>query len=310
MAEGNPRSRSKREPEPENGAADFLFRDDPAPTSPKSASKSAAIPGSDPGDIFDLVEVSGSDDATPVIPTPPVPAAGQKARAPKPRQAMPKPAQDQSHLDPSALVPQVWSRMAEWGPTLIVVGSWGILALGFVYYSLLDGDLGMAFLGLLVGGLVAAVLSYPILITLERPVRVTPEQALRDYYTAVSHHLPHFRRMWLLLSSAGRVSTAFGSFEGFKTYWKTRLRELRQGHAGPTTPLNFEVADFKCDKSAGMTRADAEFTVKVYVRGRRKAGAIHTFPKRIALVRGADQMWYLEDGTLIRPPREPKSSGP
>ena len=85
-------------------------------------------------------------------------------------------------------------------------------------------NLAPAFLTLVVGAVGAITLSYPILITLERPVRVTPEQALRDYYAALSHHLPHFRRMWLLLSTAGRISNAYGSFEGFKAYWTDRLR--------------------------------------------------------------------------------------
>jgi hypothetical protein len=309
MVEGNPRSRSKRDPERETGAGDFVFRDDPASKSPQSTSQSTDTPGLAAGDVFDLVDEPGTDDSTPANPTSPIAAAGQTAQAARPAKAAPKPVRDQSRLDPSVLVSQVWSRLAEWGPSLIVVGTWAFLALGFVYYSLLQGELGQAFLGLLVGGLVATVLSYPMLITLERPVRFTPEQAVRDYYTAVSHHLPHLRRMWLLLSAAGRVSSSFGSYEGFKAYWKTRLRELRKGHALPTTPLVFEVADFQCEKSAGMIQVDTEFKVKVFVRGRRKAGPIHTFPKRIAMVRGPGQMWYLEDGTLTPTPREPKSTG-
>ena len=67
----------------------------------------------------------------------------------------------------------------------------------------------------------------------------------------LSHHVPHFRRMWLLLSTAGRISAAFGSFEGFKGYWKEQLARLRKGHAGPLTPLVFEVINFKAEKSAG-----------------------------------------------------------
>ena len=157
----------------------------------------------------------------------------------------------------------------------------------------------MAFLALLVGGLVATVMSYPLVITLERPVRITPEQAVRDYYGSLSHHIPHFRRMWLLLSKAGRISTAYGSFEGFKSYWSDRLRRLRQGHAGSFTPLVFEVEDFKADKSAGRVRIDAEFRIKVSVRGPAKGMARSTtFPMQIALVRGPDKMWYLESGTL------------
>ncbi len=81
--------------------------------------------------------------------------------------------------------------------------------------------------------------------------------------------------MWLLLSSAGRISAAYGSFEGFKGYWKEQLARLRKGHAGPLTPLVFEVIDFKAEKSAGKSRIDATYTVSVSVRGQRSAGAIH-----------------------------------
>ena len=56
---------------------------------------------------------------------------------------------------------------------------------------------------------------------------------------ALSHHVPHLRPgMWLLLSNAGRVSSSFGSFDGFKGYWHDRLAQLRQGHAGPLTPCS------------------------------------------------------------------------
>ena len=89
------------------------------------------------------------------------------------------------------------------------------------------------------------MLSYPILITLERPVRITPEQAARDHYGALSHHLPHHRRMWLLLERRGRVSPHFASYEGFRNYWNSRIAQLRKGHAGPFSPLVFVVEDFR-----------------------------------------------------------------
>jgi len=307
MAEENPRDRSKPDPEPEIGAAEFLFRDGPAVTAPKHAPKASAGPGSGARDVFDLVEQPASHDPTPTSSTAPIPSAREKREASKPREPRTERPEDQSHLDPSELVEEVWSRTAEWGQTLIVVGGWVGSLLLFVYFFL-TWHLGLAFLALLLGGAVAVVLSYPILITLERPVRITPEQAVRDYYAALSHHLPHFKRMWLLLSTAGRVSTAFGSFEGFKAYWKDRLGRMREGHAGSMTPLVFDVADFKAEKSAGMVRINADFTVKVSVRGRRQAGPIDTFPMRIALVRGPDKMWYLEDGTLTRRERAMKPS--
>ena len=188
-----------------------------------------------------------------------------------------------------------------------MVLGWLAILFTVVYFAFEWELYGTAFLTLIVGCIAAAILSYPILITLERPVRITPEQALRDYYGALSHHFPHFRRMWLLLSSAGRISTAYGSFEGFKAYWKDRLAQLRQGHAGSLTPLVFEVADFKADKSAGKVRIDAQFALKVWVRGRRRDGTIHSLPMSLALVRGPDNMWYLENGTLRSDREAPRS---
>jgi hypothetical protein len=295
MANENPREGSRPDRNPEIGAADWLFKDDSSAKSPKQSSKPA--PNSGPSEVFDLVEGPGSDELTP--PTPPIPERPKSAV--KPRDRSTDQARDKPRLEPSALVEQTWSRWAEWGPNVLVVGAWLIFMVFVInFLTGLEHMIAPVLFALLVGGFVTVVLSYPILITLERPVRVTPEQAVRDYYTALSHHIPHLRRMWLLLSTAGRISNAYGSFEGFKGYWKDRLQNLREGHAGPWTPLVFEVVNFKSDKSAGKTEIDAEFTLKISVRGKRKAGPIHTVPMRIALVRGPDKMWYLENGTMTR----------
>jgi hypothetical protein len=177
------------------------------------------------------------------------------------------------------------------------------LALLFVLYFTVGAELyelsGLVFVAGCVG---AVLLSYPILITLERPVRITPEQAARDYFGALSHHLPHYRRMWLLLSARGRVSSRFASYEGFKGYWKTRLDQLRQGHAGPFSPLVFLVEEFRSEKSGGKTEIEGRFKVKVFVRGRRSQGPIRSFAVERSFARGPDSMWYLDDGTLADPP--------
>jgi hypothetical protein len=303
MAEGNPRQRSKPDGDPEIAAAELLFRDDAEFSRPKSAPK-PSVASSGSKDVFDLVEEPEPGDTGPASADAPIPTAARERTAYAPRHSRTGRAQDPSEADPSQLVEEVWTRMGEWGQSLIVLGIW-LAILILVVYFLLGMSLGLAFLALIVGGAVAVVLSYPILITLERPVRVTPEQAVRDYYAALSHHVPHYKRMWLLLSTAGRVSSAFGSFEGFKSYWKERLARLRQGHAGSMTPLVFGVSDFKAEKSAGKTRLDADFTLSIFVRGRRQAGPIHKFPMRIALARGPDAMWYLEDGTLAGRERAP-----
>jgi hypothetical protein len=195
-------------------------------------------------------------------------------------------------------VEQVWSRMAEWGSTLLVLLGWGAAMLLVFYFAISAELYGLSALIVGVGILGAALLSYPLLITLERPVRVTPEQAARDYFAALSHHFPHYRRMWLLLSAQGRVSPQFASYEGFKNYWSKRLEKFREGHAGRFSPLVFKVEDFRADKSAGKSEINARFKVKILVRGRREEGPIWSLPAERSFVRGPDGMWYLNDGSL------------
>jgi hypothetical protein len=195
-------------------------------------------------------------------------------------------------------VDTVWSRGAEWGPNLLVVAAW-LFALALIVYFLFGWELyGLAALVLLVGLIGAVVLSYPILITLERPVRITPEQAVRDFYGALSHHLPHYRRMWLLLARTGRTTSSYGSYEGFKAYWKEKLRTIKGNRAGSLTPLVFEVENFRGEKSSGKSQVNVNFTLKISVRGQRSAGPISSIPGQLSLVRGPDKMWYLESGTL------------
>ncbi|MFO0953965.1 MAG: hypothetical protein U0835_22970 [Isosphaeraceae bacterium] len=200
--------------------------------------------------------------------------------------------------DPELAVDQVWSRWAEWGPNLIVVAAAAAFAL-LVLYGLLSAEqYWLAFFFLLIGGVGVLVLCYPIFITLERPVRVTPEQAVRDYYGALSHHRPHYRRMWLLLSRDGRLCSSYGSFEGFQKYWKDRLAELKRGRASASTPLKFVVEDFKSAKSAGMDELPGSFTIKVLVRGRQGEGPIESIRVQSTFIKGPDRMWYLDHGTL------------
>ncbi len=272
LPEGSQRSDS------EIAAAEWLFRDGPEPAAPSQPVP--IVP--DSGDGFAL--------AGPPLEMETNSTGATASAAEGPRTGM---------VAPSApAVEQVWSRPAEWGPTLLVLAAWGVFVLWLLYVTLGAEMYGLAMLSLLLGGLGAALLSYPILITLERPVRVTPEQAARDYFGALSHHFPHYRRMWLLLSSRGRTSAKFASFEGFKAYWTRRLDELRQGHAGRLAPLVFEVHEFRADKSAGKSEITAAFRVKVFVRGRRNEGPIWHFPLERGFARGPDKMWYLDDGTL------------
>jgi hypothetical protein len=285
MAEKVPRDAAGKTHEPEIASADLLFRDEPTQKPSKPVAKPAAGAAGD--EVFDLVDAPDAELPTPQAPV--VPIANRTA-------TRPREAKETQREDPKVLVEEVWSRQAEWGPSLVVLCGWSLAVAVLLYFAM--SSLGFLFLLLLLGGAGAVVLGYPILITLERPVRITPEQAVRDFYGALSHHFPHYRRMWLLLSTAGRTSTSYGSFEGFKAYWADRIKTIKGSQAGAMTPLVFEVVEFRSDKSAGQTRVDAQFTLKIAIRGRRQDGPIASIPAVVSLVRGPDNMWYLDSGTL------------
>lgn len=300
----------------DHAAAEWLFQDEPA--SAKKPQPPIAAPS---GEGFDLAD---SDEPAPTrrayIPPPASfdeeidaeptrdarPAERAKGRdrelEDEPRRERPRAAR----LDASPAVDPVWTRGAEWGPSIVALAVWGGVALTVVYFLLSWELYAAAMLVLALAAMVGLALLYPIVVTLERPVRMTPEQALRDYYQALSHHFPHYRRMWLLLSNAGRTSSRFASLEGFQGYWKAKLKQLREGKAKGSAPLVFVVEGFKSEKSGGKTEIQGKWTVQVFVRGKREDGPIWSFPSAGTLVKGPDNMWYIDDGTLAeRTSRKP-----
>jgi hypothetical protein len=204
-------------------------------------------------------------------------------------------------LEPSEAVEQVWSRWAEWGASLAVLTAAAAFLVVLLYVAVAAEAYTLSVFLLVAGGICLALLSYPVLITLERPVRVTPEQAVRDFYGALSHHVPHYRRMWLLLSRAGRTSGSFASFEGFQKYWRERLARLRGAKIPKTLPLKFQVTGFKSAKSSGLSAITVSYVLEVYARGRTGDGPLASFPVETSLVKGPDRMWYLDLGTLPEP---------
>ena len=146
------------------------------------------------------------------------------------------------------------------------------------------------------------MLSYPILITLERPVRMTPEQAVKDFYGGLVAPPAPLPSDVAAAGPDGRTSSSYGSFEGFKAYWTDKLKTIKGDRAGTLTPLVFEVENFRGDKSSGKSRVEVKFTLKISIRGQRQAGPIASIPGEVSLVRGPDKMWYLESGTLPTSP--------
>ena len=81
----------------------------------------------------------------------------------------------------------------------------------------------------------------------------TPEESLWKL-ASVARSMPGLRFLAL---------DAFGSYEGFRRYWKRRLSELRAGRAYPFTPLKFLVEDFRSSGSKGKAAIDVNFTRSV-----------------------------------------------
>jgi hypothetical protein len=276
--------------EPSIADAEALFRDKAPPAPPPRVPHRKAA--ADVGDDDANEEVPGVRPLRPVLPPMEPPRVSKKPKADGFDASTPL------RPTPSAKVEQVWSRGAEWGGTIaaLVFTVLGVLGLLFILFSM--EWFGLAFLTMMASVPLLVLVGYPFLITLERPVRITPEQAIRDFYTAASHHFPHYRRMWLLLSSEGRISGSFGSFEGFRSYWKARLNDLRAGKAGSYTPLKFQIEDFRSEKSAGLTNIQVNYIVNVFIRGQQDDGPVASLKMTMSLVKGPDRMWYLNRGTL------------
>lgn len=268
--------------------ADWLKRDEaetPQPPPPQqipvAPDEAYEIEGGEPGGDVD-------ETAAPIVPPVPEPA---------PRQARPRAADKPAAGSEAATVDVVWTRWGEWGPDVVRLGLAALVTLFLLYLTVSSLYFLLAFLVLVVGAAVMAVLFYPLAITFERPVRVTPEQAVKDYYGALSHSVPHYRRMWLLLSSAGRSCPEYVTFEAFESYWRNRLTALDDGVSKRFNPLRFEVEDFRSEKSKGQTAIDGTFTLNVRHR-RRPDQTVRSFRIALGLVKGPDRMWYLNRGTL------------
>jgi hypothetical protein len=276
------------EPDPEIADAALLFGGS-GPEAPK-ARPSAPSPADPGGYAVEGPEAEAEAPVTP--PIAPVPRAERPRPAAKPEAPVKRARRASSGVD------ETWSRGAEWGTDLVRVGI-AMLVAGYLLYATFSIHAIAAWLVLLAFSAVGlAILAYPIFMTLERPVRVTPEQAAKDYFAALSHRVPHFKRMWLLLSTDGRRSPSFDSFPAFQGYWKAKLAQWKADarSQGVLNPLTVEVSGFKSEKSAGQTEIDGEYTASVMDPGRTEPVA--TYHVKARFVRGDDRMWYLESGTL------------
>ena len=280
--------------------AELLFKDNAGDRPRVDAPRGPEVV---PGDDYDLEErvepvrkkVAPILDDAPVLRPVVKPASTEGAWT---REELDRDRRARTQLDDPDAVEQVWSRGAEWGRTLAVLAAVVVITGSIFAWLVSAGSYSTALISLLAGGGVFILCCYPILISLERPVRITPEQAVKDFYGSLSHHVPHYRRMWLLLSTGGRTSGHFSNYPEFKKYWVERLAHFRTGRTGRFSPLKFEVSDFKSDKSQGKSSVDAKYTLNVTIRGRQGEGPLASYRMETSLVKGQDRMWYLDKGYL------------
>jgi hypothetical protein len=193
-----------------------------------------------------------------------------------------------------------WTRRAESGRTILMmtVAVLGTLILAWIFADW--KTLHIAGWVCIIGAVVTMLLSYPLVVGLERPLRMSPERAVRDYFEALEHHGPLLRRMWLFLAPEGRETRYYSNFDGFQAYWRRRIREWQhRGDAWRVTPVAIMVGQVDSPQDAQNPNIrHLHFTVQVSIRGKRAAGPVATYHVQWTAVRGPDRQWYLLSGDL------------
>lgn len=262
------------------------------------ASADSISPGTDPPsdeEAYELEETDAPAAPSPVpIEQPPVadkltPTAEPGAR----KQA--KPAATKSKVNPQ--VTQLWSQWGELRHVLII--PLALVVLGGVACTPSSHVLVGVFMVL--AGLAGT--GYLIAVSLERPVRVTPEQGVRGYFESLDHHLPNFRRMYLLLTDGAKKVPELHTYRCFRAYWNYRLAQIRPAEEG-FRPIVAKVKKFNAQYNRSRKWARATFVLEFYIRGLEDE-PLASYEMSCDLVKAPDGMWYLNEGRIP----EPKTRG-
>jgi len=155
--------------------------------------------------------------------------------------------------------------------------------------------LGGQFVPFLIFSSALAYGAYQIVISLEVPVRVTPEQAVREFYLAASHRLPNFRRMYALLTTRAKRSPEFSDYASFRTHWMSQISRIGS-HPTWFVPLEFRVERFRCRYNGEKNMAHVKYYVAGTPRGRSHSKSDEAFEACHLAVKGPDGQWYLDGG--------------
>jgi hypothetical protein len=187
-------------------------------------------------------------------------------------------------------VREVWTRWVEWKePALWIAAAIGIALIIYLGGMLVTTLIVTAGLGY---GL------YHLVITLEPPVRVTPEQAVNEFFAAISHRLPNFARAYALLTDEGRQTDDFSDQNDFRAYWIAQLARIGKFPVW-LVPLEFRVEGVTCRYDPEKTMALLKYRLCVGVRSASTSkSSLAELDARNLAVKGPDGQWYLNDGRL------------
>lgn len=198
---------------------------------------------------------------------------------------------------PPEIVP--WSRGREWGLSVVPPIVLGIGTIAATVYFLGFAEtvsLGRALLSLIVGGALTLIAAIPLLATLEPPLRMVPEHALKEFYAALSAGRPQYKRMWLMLTEEAKSSRSFNGYAAFRSYWRKQLKHLSRGGGGLWNTLEFRVINFKSPQSKDANDVHARYELEVV--DARSKNTVALFADTIDVFRGPDRMWHMNRGTL------------
>lgn len=184
-------------------------------------------------------------------------------------------------------VKPTYDRGREAGPIVITVVV--LVVVGMVAW--VDGTL--IGLPLMLAGMAWGL--YRLALVLPHPVRVTPEQAVREFYDAFCHRVPNYRRMYLLLSVPAKREKQINSYRAFCAYWRWRQAQI----VGKNwiEAAGFDIERFDAKYNAQRTFAAVDFTLLLYRRGQPQS-PVFVRPVSMTLVKGRDGSWYLNEGVL------------
>ncbi|MEJ7638430.1 MAG: hypothetical protein WKF75_10770, partial [Singulisphaera sp.] len=209
--------------------------------------------------------------------------------------------EERSEPEDEANVDEVWTRWGEWGPTLMTLGLGGVIVVALALFAFSANAVGMGFLILLLGGQRGAVATYPIAVTMERPMRMTPEQALKDFYAAASHHFHTIAGCGCCWRRRLRV-VEFHSFATFRATgsggWPA------SGATASRSPPWRSPSATSARTGVGQTVMEGEYSVAVRARGA-EGGLVEEVRIESVFVRGPDKMWYLSSESC--PKRAPRA---